>query len=49
MAETPMVMTADVTSTIGGVGASATSEADKVGTSTAPATEDEGGDLCMAG
>jgi hypothetical protein len=30
-------------------GATAASEADKARTSTTPATEDEGGDLCMAG
>jgi hypothetical protein len=49
VAESPAVSTADVTSTAGGAGAMAASEADKAGTSTAPATEDEGGDLCMAG
>jgi hypothetical protein len=51
--ETPVVKstavsTVDVTSTAGGAGATAASEADKAGTSTAPTTEDEGGDLCMA-
>jgi hypothetical protein len=42
------VSTTDVTSTIGGTGATAASEADKAGTSIAPATEEEGGNLCMA-
>jgi hypothetical protein len=49
VAESPTVLTADVTSTVGGAGTTAASEADKDGTSTAPSTEDEGGDLCMAG
>jgi hypothetical protein len=42
------VSTTDVTSAIGGTGATAVSEADKAGTSIAPATEEEGGNLCMA-
>jgi hypothetical protein len=46
--ESPAVSTADVTSAAGGTGATVASEADKGGTSTAPATEEEGGDLCMA-
>jgi hypothetical protein len=49
VAEAPAVSTANVTSTAGGAGATVASKADKVGTSTAPATEDDGGDLCMAG
>jgi hypothetical protein len=48
VAESLMVSTADVTSTAGGAGATVVSKADKAGTSTAPATKDEGGDLCMA-
>jgi hypothetical protein len=47
--ESPTVSTADVTSTAGGAGATAASKADKAGTSTAPTTEDEGGDLYTAG
>jgi hypothetical protein len=46
--ELPAVSTADVTSAAGGIGATAASEADKAGTSIAPATEEEGGDLYMA-
>jgi hypothetical protein len=49
VAESPAVSTPDVTSTADGAGATATFEADYAGTSTAPTTEDEGGDLCMAG
>jgi hypothetical protein len=47
--ESPAISTADVTSTAGKAGTKAASEADKAGTSTAPATEDEGCDLCTAG
>jgi hypothetical protein len=46
--ESLAVSTADVTSAAGEIGATAASKADKPGTSTAPATEEEGGDLCMA-
>jgi hypothetical protein len=49
VAESPAVSTADVTSTAGEAGATVASEADKVGISTGPATEDEGGDLYTAG
>jgi hypothetical protein len=48
VAESPVVSTTDVTSVAGGTGATAASEVDKAGTSTAPATEEEGGDLYMA-
>jgi hypothetical protein len=48
VAESLAASTADVTSATGGTGATAASEADKARTSTAPATEEEGGDLCMA-
>jgi hypothetical protein len=47
VAESPAVSTADVTSATDGTGGTAASEADKAGTSTAPSTEEEGGDLCM--
>jgi hypothetical protein len=40
---------ADVTSTAGRAGVMTASEVDKAGTSTAPATKDQGGDICMAG
>jgi hypothetical protein len=46
--ESPAVSTAYVTSTTDWARATAASEADKAGTSTTPATEGEGGDLCMA-
>jgi hypothetical protein len=49
VAESPTVSTAEVTSTVSGAGAMVVSEADTAGTSTAPATEVEGGDLCMDG
>jgi hypothetical protein len=45
--ESPAVSTTDVTSAAGGTGATAASEVDKAVTSTTPATEEEGGDLCM--
>jgi hypothetical protein len=48
VAESPAVSTADVTSSVGRTGATAAFEADKAGTNTAPTTEEEGGDLCMA-
>jgi hypothetical protein len=38
-----------VTSTAGGDGATAASDADKVGTNASPAAEGEGGDLCTTG
>jgi hypothetical protein len=44
VAEALVVSTADVTSTASGAGVTAASEADKVGTSTAPTTTEEGGD-----
>jgi hypothetical protein len=47
--ESTAISTADVTSTAGGAGTMAASEADKARTSTVPATEDEGGDLCTVG
>jgi hypothetical protein len=40
------ISVADMTSTAGGAGAMAKSDADKNGTSTPPTTEGEGGDLC---
>jgi hypothetical protein len=46
--ESLAVSTADVMSAASGTRATVASEADKAGTSTAPTTEDEGGDLCMA-
>jgi hypothetical protein len=47
--ESPAASAADVTSTAGGAGTAAASEADKVGTSIAPTAEDDGGDLYTAG
>jgi hypothetical protein len=47
--ESPAALVADVTSTAGRVGMTVALEADKVRTSTALATEDEGCDLCTAG
>jgi hypothetical protein len=44
--ESPAAAAVDVTSTAGGAGTTAVSEADKAGTSTTLAVEDEGGDLC---
>jgi hypothetical protein len=48
VAELSTVSISDVMSTTGGIGVTAASEADKAETSTAPATEEEGGNLCMA-
>jgi hypothetical protein len=42
-----VVSTTDVTSATGGTRATTASKADKAGTSTAPATEEEGGDVYM--
>jgi hypothetical protein len=42
VAESLAVSTANVTSAVGGTGATATSEADKAETNTAPATKEEG-------
>jgi hypothetical protein len=47
--ESPSISTAHVTSTAGGAGTMAASEADKVETSAPPAAECEGGDLCTTG
>jgi hypothetical protein len=46
--ESPVISTIDVTSTAGAAVTTTASKADKVGTCTAPATEDEGGDLCTS-
>jgi hypothetical protein len=48
VAESPTVSTADLMSAASGSRVMAASEADKAGTSTTPATEEEGGDLFMA-
>jgi hypothetical protein len=45
----PAISAVDVTSTAGGAGATAASEADKAGTNVPPAAEDEGGDLYTTG
>jgi hypothetical protein len=47
--ESPAISTADVTSTAGGAGTTAASEADMVETSAPLAAEGEGGDLCTSG
>jgi hypothetical protein len=47
--ESPAISMVDVTSTASGAATTATSEADKAGTSAPPAAEDEDGDLCTVG
>jgi hypothetical protein len=47
--ESPAGSAANVMSAAVGVGMTATSEADKAGTSAPPAAEGEGGDLCTFG
>jgi hypothetical protein len=49
MVESPTISVVDVTSTAGGAGTTAISEADKAGTSAPPATEGEGGGICTSG
>jgi hypothetical protein len=47
--ESSATSAADMTSTAGGAGATAASDADKAGTSAPPAIEGEGSDLCTTG